>query len=174
LLLHSFVGFVDRSDLAGAFDIEASRVTAKHNGARLQVMAADAASAHGLRADMIVVDEFAMWPTTTNPMRLWEVILSIVPKVEGCRLVLLSTAGSPDHPSYRLLGQAKDSPMWRVSETPGPTPWIALHVLDEQRRLLPESSYRRLHLNQWVSGEDRLVTAEDLAACVVLDGWQDP
>jgi hypothetical protein len=115
-----------------------------------------------------------MWPTTTNPMRLWEVILSIVPKVEGCRLVLLSTAGSPDHPSYRLLGQAKDSPMWRVSETPGPTPWIALHVLDEQRRLLPESSYRRLHLNQWVSGEDRLVTAEDLAACVVLDGWQDP
>ena len=47
-------------------------------------------------------------------------------------------------------------------------------LVEEQRRRLPDSSFRRLFLNEWVSGEDRLVAEEDLAACVTLDGPQDP
>jgi phage terminase large subunit-like protein len=168
LLLDAVAGFVSRTEgLAGALTIESRRVTAVHNGARLEVMAADAASAWGLKGDLFVCDEFAQWPTTPGPQRLWEAILSAVPKVDGCRLVLLSTAGSPDHPSHKLLDQARTSPGWRVSEVPGPCPWVSEAALAEQWRLLPESSYRRLHLNQWVSSEDRLVTAEDLEACTV-------
>ena len=41
-------------------------------------------------------------------------------------------------------------------------------------RLLPVSAYDRLHLNVWTAAEDRLVSPEDLAACVTLDGPQPP
>jgi phage FluMu gp28-like protein len=46
--------------------------------------------------------------------------------------------------------------------------------LAEQRRRLPESVYLRLFENQWVTAEDRLVSAADLRACVSLDGPLDP
>jgi phage terminase large subunit-like protein len=168
LLLDALVGFVARTpELAGALTIESRRVTANHNQARLDVMAADSASAWGLKGDLFICDEVCQWPVTPGPTRLWEAILSAVPKVDGCRLVLLSTAGSPDHPSRKLLDQARESSEWHVSEVLGPCPWVSEAALAEQWRLLPESSYRRLHLNQWVSSEDRLVSAEDLEACVV-------
>jgi phage terminase large subunit-like protein len=56
----------------------------------------------------------------------------------------------------------------------GPCPLIALEAIAEQRRLLPESQYRRLHLNQWTEAEDRLVSAEAQCDAVVLDGPQEP
>jgi phage terminase large subunit-like protein len=175
LLLDAIAGFASRTEgLAGALKIENWRVTANHNGAQLRVMAADAASAWGLKGDLFVVDEFAQWPTTPGPRRLWDAILSAVPKVAGCRLVLLSTSGDPSHPSYKLLNQAKTSDQWRVAETPGPCPWISERALEEQRRLLPGSQYRRLHLNQWVEAEDRLVDAEALRDAVRLDGPLEP
>jgi phage terminase large subunit-like protein len=173
LLLDAIAGFVARTEgLGGALKIENYRVTAP-NGARLTVMSADSASAWGLKGDLFVVDEFTQWPTTPGPRRLWHAILSAIPKVAGCRLVLLSTSGDPAHPSHKLLGQAKASDQWRVAETPGPCPWIDAAALDEQRRLLPESQFRQLHLNQWVESEDRLVDAEALADAVRLDGPQD-
>jgi phage terminase large subunit-like protein len=46
--------------------------------------------------------------------------------------------------------------------------------LEEQRRRLPEASYRRLFLNEWTEAEDRLTTIDDLQACVTLDGPQAP
>jgi hypothetical protein len=40
--------------------------------------------------------------------------------------------------------------------------------------MLPDSVYRRLHLNQWCAAEDRLTNLDDVGACVTLDGPQDP
>ncbi len=48
------------------------------------------------------------------------------------------------------------------------------HVFDSKTRLLPASAYARLHLNVWTAAEDRLVSPEDLAPCVTLDGPQPP
>jgi hypothetical protein len=175
LLLDSLAGLAHRTEgLGSALKIENYRVTVNHNSAQLRVMSADAASAWGLKGDLFVVDEFTQWPTTPGPRRLWQAILSAVPKVDGCRLVLLSTAGDPAHPSRKLLDQAKSSDQWRVSETPGPCPWIAERALDEQRRLLPESVFRRLHLNQWIASEDRLVDPEALRDAVRLAGPREP
>jgi phage terminase large subunit-like protein len=174
LLLDAVAGFASRTEgLGSALRIDNYKVTVP-NGARLVVMSADAASAWGLKGDLFVVDEFCQWPTTPGPRRLWQAILSAVPKVAGCRLVLLSTAGDPAHPSHKLLSQAKVSDQWRVAETPGPCPWIAKHALDEQRRLLPESVFQRLHMNRWTESEDRLVDAEALADAVRLDGPSEP
>jgi phage terminase large subunit-like protein len=175
LLLEAIAGFTARTDgLAGALTVENYKATVNLSGAALRIMSADGASAYGLTPHMVIVDEFAQWPTTPGPRRLWTAIASAVPKVAGARLVILTTAGDPAHPAHKVLVDAKSSPRWRVHEVPGPVPWISAEALAEQKRLLPESQFRRLHLNQWVTSEDSLVDAEDLAACVTLDGPVDP
>jgi phage terminase large subunit-like protein len=175
LLGDAIAGLVARTDgLGGALQIDTYRVTATRSGARLDVMAADDAGAWGLRPHFVVVDEFAQWPTTHKPQRLWHAIASAVPKVADCRLIILTTAGDPAHFAHDVLVQAQASPRWRVHEVRGPCPWIDPGALEEQKAMLPGSEYARLHLNRWVAAEDRLVDPEDLAACVVLDGPLDP
>jgi phage terminase large subunit-like protein len=60
--------------------------------------------------------------------------------------------------------------MWTVHEVPGPVPWISKERLEEQRRRLPDSSFRRLHMNAWTEPEDRLTSIDDLDAAMTLEG----
>ena len=103
----------------------------------------------------MIVDELAAWPATTNHRRLWEALVSAQPK-RG-RLVCLTSAGDPAHWSHRVL-EGEGVGCWRVSEMPGPVPWQSAEDLAELRRMLPESSYARLVLNEWTAPEDRLTT----------------
>lgn len=151
-------------------DIGTWGVSVRSSGAKLAVESADAASALGKIPFMVTVDELAAWPTTKGARTLWENIVSGLPKRPDSRLIAITSAGDPAHWSAGILKAARTSARWRVSETPGPTPWADPADLAEQARMLPESSYARLHLNRWVSGEDRLVRADDLAACVALNG----
>ena len=89
-------------------------------------------------------------------------------------MALLSSAGDPAHWSRAVLEHALRDPLWRVREVPGPVPWLDPKRVEEQRRRLPESSFQRLFLNQWTSGEDRVASTDDLRACVTLDGPQEP
>ncbi|MGD0166862.1 MAG: terminase large subunit, partial [Gaiellaceae bacterium] len=172
LLLDEIEGFASRADgLSGALRIDAWKVTALHSGATLEMLAADEASWWGLRPHLLIVDEFAGWKTTPGPRRLWRSLFSALPKVPDSRLAILTTAGDPAHPAYALLKRAKATPdRWRVSEVPGPCPWIAEDDLIEQAAELPDWEYRRLHLNEWTESEDRLTSMSDLGACVTLDG----
>jgi phage terminase large subunit-like protein len=175
LLVDALAGLVRRTGrkIADLLDVQAWKVTVRATGASLEAMAADEASAWGLRPVFVVCDELPMWPTTRGARRLWEAVSSAVPKTPG-RLVVAGTAGDPAHWSAKVREHALTDPLWRVSETHGPPPWMPERLIEEQRRRLPESSFARLFLNRWVAGEDRLVSEEDLAACVVLDGPVDP
>jgi phage terminase large subunit-like protein len=169
LLIDAAGGFLQRTpELAGVLAVERRRIVTP-NGAAVNVVPADGASAFGLRGPLFVVDEFAQWKSTPEPRRVWEAIFSAVPKVPGCRLVILTSAGDPAHWSHKVLEVARASSAWRVHEVPGPVPWIGEAELDEQRRILTESQYRRLHLNEWVAPEDRLTTVEDVRSCVRAD-----
>lgn len=138
------------------------------------VLPADGASAYGLRPSLLVADEFAQWPDTPNTRTLWEAALSSLSKTAAARLVILTTAGSPEHPSWKLLGQAREAPeRWRLNEVPGPTPWLDPGVLAEQRRLLLPSQYARLHLNRWTAPEDRLSSRAEVLACIGHEGPVD-
>jgi len=86
----------------------------------------------------------------------------------------MTTASDPAHWSARVREHALGDELWRISEVSGPPPWMPEPLVAEQRRRLPESSFRRLFLNEWISGEDRLVDEADLAACAVLDGDLSP
>lgn len=171
LLLDSVLGFQARTpELRSGLRVDAYRVTATRRDTTLDVLAADAPGAWGLRPAFLVVDELAMWATTPATRVLWEAATTAAAKMPGCRLVVLTTAGDPAHWSYGVLEHARADPLWRTHEVPGPAPWADPERLAEQRRRLPASSYLRLFENVWTAAEDRLVDPDDLAACVVLDG----
>ena len=175
LLVEAIDGYQRRTpELRGALDVGAYRVTATRTGSVLEVLPADGPSAWGLRPAFLVIDELAAWPSTAGARSVWEAVSSAAAKVAGCRMVVLTTAGDPAHWSRKVLDHALADPLWRVHEVAGPAPWLDPAKVAEQRRRLPESVYRRLFENEWVSGEDRLVAVEDLAACVTLDGPQEP
>jgi phage terminase large subunit-like protein len=167
-------GLVDRTPaLRSVVDVQSVKIAAR-SGASVEVLSADGASAFGLRPHLLVVEEFGQWPMTRGYRRLWIALLSAMAKIPGARLVILTSAGEPGHMSHKVLQEARGSDRWRVSETPGPLPWIDLAELEAQRPLLRDSEFSRLHLNVWTQSEDRLVSAEDLEAACVLDGPQAP
>ncbi len=166
----AMAGLVRRTPgLRSVLKVDQWRITAP-NGATVEVLAADGPSAFGLRPHMIVVDEHAVWPNTGNARQVWEALVSAVPKVPGCRMVVMTSAGDPSSHAARTLERAKRSRAWRVNEVPGPLPWMPADVLDEQRSLLTDSQFARLHLNTWCAPEDRLTTRADVLACVAHEG----
>jgi len=170
-VVDSLAGFVARTPgLRGAITVDRCSATTPA-GARLEVISADEASSYGLRGHLFIVDELTQWPATSRG--LWVSIVSAVPKVRGCRLVVLASAGDPAHWSYQMRERARVSPAWRLNEVDGPVPWVSPEALAEQRALLTDSQFARLHLNRWTASEDRLVSVEGLAASVRLDGPQD-
>lgn len=174
LLVDAAAGFVMRTpELHSLVRVERRRLVAP-SGAAWNVLPADGASAFGLRSPFFIVDELAQWGTTSEPRRVWEAIVSAVPKMPGCRLLVLTSAGDPAHWSARILEKARASRRWRTSEVPGPVPWIGVDELDEQRSLLTESQFQRLHLNVWTAPEDRLSSPEGVRACVSHEGTLTP
>jgi phage terminase large subunit-like protein len=171
LLVDAVAGFVARTPgLAGAISVDRYQATTP-GGSRLEIVSADEASSFGLRGSLFIIDELCMWPAANRGV--WVSIVSAVPKVPGCRLVVLSSAGDPAHWSYQVRERARVSPAWRLHEVAGPVPWVDPDALVEQRALLTDSQYARLHLNQWTASEDRLTSVENLRSAVRLDGPQD-
>jgi len=171
LVVDALHGLVARTPgLRGAIVVERYTATTPA-GARLEVISADEASSYGLRGHLFIVDELTQWPTGNRGV--WTSVVSAVPKVPDCRLVVLSSAGDPAHWSHGVRERARVSPAWRLHEVPGPVPWVSPAALDEQRALLLDSQFARLHLNVWTASEDRLVSVEGLAAAVRLAGPQD-
>jgi phage terminase large subunit-like protein len=163
-VLDAIDGLVRRTpELQGMVDVQTDKVVAA-SGATVEVLSADGASSWGLRPGFIVVDECAQWPSTRNARNVWTALVSATGKMPGCRLVVLTSAGEPSHWSHKVLKTAVRSKSWHVHEIPGPLPWADLQNLAEQRLLLTDSQYARLHLNQWTEAEDRLVSAADLEA----------
>jgi hypothetical protein len=86
---------------------------------------------------------------------------SAAPKVTGCKLIVLSSAGEPSHWSREVFEKCEIDPMWRVHEAPGPVPWLDDEELNSLRWQMRPSEYERLVLNIWSQDEDRAVSEED-------------
>jgi phage terminase large subunit-like protein len=171
LLVDAVAGFVARTPgLSGAVDVERYQASTPAGG-RLEIISADEASSYGLRASLYIIDELTMWPTANRGV--WVSIVSAVPKVPGARLVCLASSGDPAHWSYRVRERARVSSAWRLHEIPGPVPWVSPEALEEQKALLTDSQFARLHMNTWTASEDRLTSVENLSAAIRLDGPQD-
>ena len=125
----AMAGFVARTPLLrGQVEVQARRVRVTGSDARLDVLPADAPGAWGLRPDLVVADERAMWRDTESARRVWEAVSTATTKRPGARLLVVTTASSPSHPAFADLEHARASDLWAVSETPGPPPWAVSGV----------------------------------------------
>ena len=168
-------GFVHRSPvLRERLVVQAGKVIATDTGATLEILSADAASAWGRIPHWVFCDELANWPDTPNARRLWEAVSSALAKRADARLVVITTASSPDHWSFKILEHARTSALWRVSEQHGPPPWMDSERLEEQRRRLPDAAFRQLFLNEWTAAEGTLLDAQLVDQMFRLDGPGDP
>jgi hypothetical protein len=166
-LLDALAGFASRTPgLGGAVKLEAGRATVIRSSATLQVEASDAASAFGKRPWLVTIDELSQWPRTPNHTRLWGAIVSALPKRADSRLLVISMAGSPTHPSYRVWRRAQSSADWRASRVPGPCPWWSASDVAATRAELTEAEFRQYVLAEWCESDDALTTEGDVQACV--------
>jgi phage terminase large subunit-like protein len=174
LVVDSVSGYAARTpELGSALTVDAFKVSAPKHGATLEVLAADAPSAYGLRPWFLGVDELSVWSDTDGPRRLLDATTSALAKVPGARCCVITSAGDPGHFSYQVREHALADPLWRVHEVAGPPPWADPERLAEQRRRLLPSVYARLFENRWTAGEDRLTTIEDVKACIGHTGDLD-
>lgn len=173
-LVDAASGLIARTGLGGALETTGLTISNRATGARCTALTADA-SAMGKRAYMIVLDEVANWPDTRGARRFWGVLTSGARKLADCRLVVITNAGVPEHWAFHRRETAAKSPHWRLSETPGPLPWLtAADVAILRENAETASEFRRLILNEWVAGEDALAAREDVEACAVLPGPLPP
>jgi phage terminase large subunit-like protein len=171
LALDSITGYIERTPmLQGELSVQSRRVLVPSTGTTIEVLAADAASSWGLRPYFAAVDELAQWPQTTNAQRLFEAITSAMLKVPTARLVVMTTAGSPTHFAAKVFEHARESDLWRCSETPGPAPWSDPVMLAEQKKRLPESVYANLFLNEWQETDGAFLDLSALDRCFSLKG----
>jgi hypothetical protein len=162
IIIDAAAGFLSRTpELEGNIIVESKRILAP-NGAWVEVMAQSDSGSWGLRdAHFLVADEFCQWPSTRGAQRVWRALQSAAPKVTGCRLIILSSAGEPSHWSREVFDKCTIDPMWRIHEAPGPVPWLDDDELASLQWQLRPSEYERLVLNIWSEDEDRAVSEED-------------
>ncbi len=171
LALDCIAGFTARTPtLADRVEVQVRRVIVPATGATLEVLPADAPGAWGLTPHRVFVDELGNWNDGPAARRLWEAASSAVAKRADARLVVLTTAGSPDHFAFTVLEHARRSPLWRVSERAGPAPWIDSERLAEQRLRLPAAVYAQLWDNEWVAAEGSFLDPAAIDSAFVLDG----
>jgi Terminase large subunit, ATPase domain len=167
LLLDGLEGFAHRTPSIGAaLKIDRYRVTAPESGATLEALAADESSSWGLRPAGVILDEVGWWPDVPSARTLLDSLLSSAAKVEGCRVLAITSPSSPSHFAHKLREHAASDALWRLSEVTEPIPWVPAERREEQRRRLSEPMFRRLFLGEWCEAEDVLADEGAIADAV--------
>lgn len=176
LLVKEIDGFVRRTpNLDRLVQVSMLTATAVETGAVFEAQEADAASAHGLRAELFIVDEIARWPDSENARGVWAAILGSVMKRADARLVVISAASTLSHWSYTdVLQVARADPAWFVRELSGPTPWLNPARLESLRALLGDAEFDRQVLNRWTELDTVATTREAVEACRRESGALEP
>lgn len=173
LVLTAMKGFVVRTPiLKGTLEFSAYRATVPGRDIVLEVLSSDAASSWGLIPDFVVVDELGQWRETSQSEELFESIRTSLLK-RNADLVVITTPSFPEHFAFAVREHARVDESWRLHEVSGPPPWSDPAALAEQRRALPESSYRRLYQGEWIQTDDGLGSFAEFQA-LSHEGSLDP
>ena len=171
LAIDAVAGYVARTPgLGERVEIQARRINVPATGTRLDVLPADAPGAWGLTPWVVFCDELANWHDGPAARRLWEAASSAVAKRDDARLVVLTTASTPDHFARKVLDHAARQPLWRVHEVRGPAPWADPDRIAEQKARLPDAVFEQLFENRWTVAEGSFLDPAVVDAAFTLDG----
>lgn len=135
------------------------------NGSSIEILAADAASSHGIRGDLLIVDELTHW----HKPDLWNALLSGREKRPGSVLIVITNAGLKYTWQHDALESFKVSPRWFCYEAPHKlASWMDTAAMDDLRRTVPPQLARRLFDNEWVDPSDgcNFLTRPEVSECI--------
>jgi hypothetical protein len=165
-------GFVRRTEeLHGVVLVERNEIKFPTVDVTVEVLSSDAPSAWGRRGWWWTVDEISSWPDTPSSHEFYDALSTAWPKVPECRVIIISTAGSPAHFSRKEFELAETEDAWRLSDSHDVAPWIDEATIQGEQRRLSEGTYGRLWQNRWTQAEDHLVSEANLRRCVTVTDW---
>lgn len=158
--------------------VSKDRIECKKTEGSIQVLACSKTAA-GLNPDLVILDELWQFDTDESKRAIDE--MTNVPNKDNLILVV-TYAGYQDSEDTHLwkwykagIDQAegreeKDERfyfLWRTDYED--VPWVTKNYLTLQKKRLRENTYRRLHQNEWVSGEEAFIDADVIDVCTNPD-----
>lgn len=137
--------------IASRVEINKYSIINKITGTEIKILTSDESSNYGETPDVVIVDELTVW----QKRGLWDALFSAVAKVPHCFLVVISNAGRNKGVDWQweIRELAKKDSNWRFRTTNGSVAsWITPSSLEEQRRFLLPSEFRRVWNNEWQTG----------------------
>lgn len=130
--------------------------------AKLDIMAADIAGAHGGTPDLLIVNEL-------THVSKWEFVQNLMDNADGVpqgMIIIATNAGMKGSKAEILRNNALNSAMWRVDIWDRPAPWHnRLAVEDAKNREISKSRFNRLWWGKWASGKGDALDEDKLDAC---------
>lgn len=135
-----------------------------NNGVEISFASSDATSAFGGRPDLVIADELTHWKKND----LWATAFSSFGKRadQGAVLLVGCNAGWGRGWQWDIKQEAMSSELWYHSAPHGHSPWYSLAMIEEQRRILEHSNFRRLWFNEWQDSSGTFVNLEEADACI--------
>lgn len=157
--------------------VQRDRIICRSNNGVFRVLSADGPSQHGLNPSLVVIDE--LW--AHKDPELYYALTTAQGARDNPLVINITTAGfdreTVCYDLYRRGQELRDkgpaamrkaklffkwfeaAPDAAVDDRSGwmaanPSEWITLDNLEHEYETLPESVFRRLHLNQWTESED--------------------
>ncbi len=137
--------------LSSVLDVQAYRVTNTKTESTLDILSNDVASSWGHTPDAVLIDELV---AHGDRRELFDSLYSAAAKKKHCVLLITSNAGigMGDHNwTWTVRETARTDPAWVFSRWDSPAYWIDQARLDEQRRMLPSFTWRRIWGNEWIA-----------------------
>ncbi len=131
----------------------------------LSIISSDAPSSSGKLDDITICDEVCWW----KKRDLMDILMSGRAKRKDGVFIVISNSGCLDTWQYELLQTAKQSTRWVTHEVPPfSASWLDRAAIEDDKKILLPSLYRRLHENVWIdpAEENQFITREQIEACV--------
>jgi len=148
--------------------------------AELDILAADAKTAHGGTPDVMVINELThvdRWDFASNMMSNAAKVprnLTIVATnagFRGTKAEVWRRNADASHESRMKKGDEAPSSDWTVMTWTKPAPWILpADVEDERRRSPSAGAFNRLWYGVWASGKGDALDEEDIDRCMIRQG----
>lgn len=166
-----------------------SVITCKANNGVFRVLSSDAPLQYGLNPHLVIIDELWAHPspelyyalTTGQLAQVSPLIVSITTagwdRESICYQLYRRGVKLREHGGLRAMRDAgflmrwweaapeldwRDADAWKQAN---PSSWIRQRDLEREAQRLPESVFRRLHLNQWTETEDAWIKPYEWDAC---------
>ncbi len=152
--------------LSQILEIRCNAVVNVRTESRLEILASDAASAHGSRPNITVINELSHISKENFALTMADNSA----KIAAGLMLVATNAGVLGSWQDSWRENASTSPLWSYHKVSIPAPWISERDLSEAKRRNPPSRFARLWEGAWVASAGDAIAEEDLQAALVHAG----